>query len=145
MTGQAAAPVHVPTTSTTEPPPRVGGWSIPSLRPDGRPIDEPIALHPTWGHPLMRVLLFLLVAAPIGGLGLGLAYLVDPSGPEDGASMLITALGLILAAAVGYLVMAMVAAGRSARRAGTRSQPCKRGERARPRRRPPSSGDGQAR
>lgn len=83
----------------------IGGWAIPRLRTDDMAIDQPVAPHPRWGHPLIRIVVFLAVAGVIGGLGLGLAYLVDPSGPGDGPGMLVTALGLIVAALAAYLVM----------------------------------------
>lgn len=84
---------------------RIPGWSIPALRAGGLPVDAATDPLPRWGHPLIRVVVFLLVLAAIGGAGLGLAYLVDPTGPGEGAGMLVTALGLIVAALVGYAVM----------------------------------------
>ncbi|MDO5503544.1 MAG: type II CAAX endopeptidase family protein [Actinomycetia bacterium] len=84
---------------------RIPGWSIPALRADGLPVDAATDPHPRWGHPLIRIAVFLLVFAAIGGTGLGLAYLVDPTGPGEGTGMLVTALGLIAAALVAYIVM----------------------------------------
>ncbi|WP_432559569.1 CPBP family intramembrane glutamic endopeptidase [Granulicoccus sp. GXG6511] len=88
-------------------PARLPGWGIPALRPDGLGVDAPEDLR-GWGHPLVRLLVFFVVGGTIGVLGLGLAYLVDPTGPAEGAGMLVTALGLIVAALVGYLVMTVV-------------------------------------
>ena len=64
--------------------------------------------HPKFGHPLIRIAFFLAVFALIGGVGLGISYLIDPTGPEDGAGMLVTAIGLITAALVAYYTMVRI-------------------------------------
>lgn len=61
--------------------------------------------HPRFGHPLIRIAFFFAVFALIGGVGLGLSFLIDPTGPEDGAGMLVTAIGLIIGALVAYYAM----------------------------------------
>jgi len=59
-------------------------------------------------HPLLRILCFAVVFAGIGLTGLGVAHLVDPTGPSDGPGMIITALGLIVAAVAAYLFLVVV-------------------------------------
>lgn len=55
---------------------------------------------------LMRLLVFFGVAILIGAVGVGISFLVDPSGPEEGTGMVVLALFLIGAAVAAYLAMA---------------------------------------
>lgn len=88
-------------------PQRISGLGVAPLRADGLPVDVPVIAQPApwWAHTITRLAVFLAVFAAIGLAGLGISYLVDPTGPADGAGALVTALGLIVAAAVSYLVM----------------------------------------
>lgn len=61
--------------------------------------------HPKFGHPLIRIAFLFGVFALIGGAGLGISYVIDSTGPEDGAGMLVTAIGLIIGALVACYAM----------------------------------------
>ncbi len=98
--------VPTPQRATAAKPPRVPGCGLAPLAPDGLPIDQPPVQAPGSTAPLMiRLLAFMLVFAAVGGLGTGLSYLIDSTGPANGTGMLVTALSLIIAALSAYLMV----------------------------------------